>query len=100
MMQWPETDRVDLWPELKLVHQGEPRQQWFGSDPKNTKKMVNLFTLGLYEAWLTKAGHVKVPEPVMCQKIPDGTVFTLSEMRALLQQYTDPDPFKYRLEIK
>ena len=64
MMQWPPEDRVDLWPELKVVHQGEPRQQWFGNDAKNEKKMVNLFTLGLHEAWLTKAGHVKVPDPV------------------------------------
>ena len=96
MMQWPEKERVDLWPELKLVHQGEPRQSWFGNDPKNDKKMVNLFTLGLYEAWLTKAGHVKTPQP------PKHLIAhaSLEETRRLLKKFTSPDPFKYNIEVK
>lgn len=99
MMQWPPEERVDLWPELKVVHQGEPRQQWFGNDAKNEKKMVNLFTLGLHEAWLTKAGHVKVPDPVFRLNLEAKNV-TLEDARQHLSNFTDPDPFKYRLEIK
>ena len=99
MMQWPEKERVDLWPEIKLIHQGEPRQQWFGNDTKNEKKMVNLFTLGLYEAWLTKAGHVKVPQPEK-QAMFSADDMNLELARKRLKEYTDIDPFKYRLEIR
>ena len=97
MMQWPNKDRVDLWPGIKLVHQGEPRQSWFGSDPKNERKMINLFTLGLYEAWITKAGHVKVP-PFESEIVIDHQ--TIDATRQLLRQFTDPDPFKYKVEVK
>jgi hypothetical protein len=99
MRQWPETSRVDLWPELRIIHQGEPRQQWFGNDPKNRKKMANLFMLGLWEAWATKAGHIKVPEPEAAT-LAAAENFNLSEIRKLLRQFTDVDPFKYRLVIK
>ena len=99
MTQWPETERVDLWPDLKLIHQGEPRQSWFGNDPKNDKKMANLFMLGLWDAWHTKAGHIKTPSPD-ATIIVNGHDLTLEEAQLLLKEHTDPDPFKYKLEIK
>lgn len=98
MTQWPEKARVDLWPEIKLIHQGEPRQSWFGTDPQNTRKMKNLFTLGLYEAWTTKAGHIKVPKPIQSIILNKNDPDYL--LASVLEKYTDPDPFKYRVEIK
>ena len=99
MRQWPEKDRTDLWPELRVVHQGEPRQQWFGNDPRNKKKMANLFMLGLWEAWATKAGHIKVPEPDK-EFHAQRSDLTACETRELLHKFTDVDPFKYRLVIE
>ena len=99
MRQWPEKERTDFWPELRIVHQGEPRQQWFGNDPKNSKKMANLFMLGLWEAWATKAGHIKVPEPIKQFHVERGNL-TACETRELLHKFTDVDPFKYRLIIE
>lgn len=99
MMQWDPKARVDLWPEVKVTHQGEPRQQWFGRDVKNARKMRNLFQLGLWEAWFTRAGHVKVPDP-QADRVLDVGNMTLEEIRWLLQKYTDPDPFRYRLRIE
>lgn len=93
MMQWPESERVDLWPEIKLVHQGSPRQQWFGRDPKNEKRMRALFTLGLWDAWHLRAGHIKVPEPQrVC--IEPGPRWWVVEQ---LQKYTSEDPFAYEV---
>ena len=97
MTQWPETERVDLWPDLKLIHQGEPRQSWFGNDPKNDKKMANLFMLGLWDAWHTKAGHIKTPQP---QNRLTFQHESLEKSMHLLKVWTDPDPFKYNMEIK
>lgn len=99
LRQWPENARVDLSPVVRLVHHGEPRTAWFGRDPHNDRKMVNLFTLGLWEAWFTRAGHVKVPEPEVDETM-DATLLTLAEVRTILRRYTDPDPFRYKLELK
>jgi hypothetical protein len=95
MMQWPESERVDVWPEIKLIHQGPPRQQWFGRDPGNLKKMRNLFMLGLYEAWQLKAGHIKPPEPYkICIDFgPPGWVYEM------LSDYTTKDPFLYQVRV-
>lgn len=100
MCQWPPDSRVDLWPELKLVHQGEPRQKWFGNDEKNDRKMINLFTLGLYDAWLTRAGHIKPPPPQVERVCSKDEFKDLHHVMWFLQSYNDPDPFLYKVEIK
>jgi hypothetical protein len=97
MLQWPERERVDFWPKLKLTHQGEPRQRWFGRDPKNEKKMTNLFMLGLWDAWQTRAGHVKTPEP---EKIEIDGNLPIAAILVELERYTDPDPFRYKVTVK
>jgi hypothetical protein len=95
MMQWPEEERVDLWPEIKVIHQGDPRQYWFGRDPKNEKRMTALFTLGLYDAWQLKAGHIKPPEPhkVCIEPGPQRWVMQL------LSDYTTEGPFLYQVRV-
>lgn len=98
MTQWPVDSRVDLWPELKLIHQGEPRQKWFGNDEKNDKKMMNLFTLGLWDAWLTRAGHIKPPEPEVIVTI-DKTYDPKLALE-ILSQYTESDPFRCKVVCK
>ena len=94
LKQWPVEYRREL--KIKLIHQGEPRNRWFGDHPDSEKKMNQLHILGLYEAWFTKAGHIKVPEPeeiVICSRLPD---FIKSELR----KYTVTDPFKYRVRVE
>ena len=98
MTQWPPDDRIDLWPKLKLIHQGEPRQKWFGNDEKNDKKMMNLFTLGLWDAWLTRAGHIKPPEPEVIVTI-DRTYDPKLALE-ILSQYTESDPFRCKVICK
>lgn len=102
MMQWPEKVRVDLWPRLRLVHQGEPREQWFGRDPKNDRKMTNLFALGLWDAWATRAGHITLPSEHLptYELVIDGRGRSVDDILSELAQYTDKDPFKYRVTVK
>src|SRR5262245_43667839 len=97
MLQWPERERFDFWPKLKLVHQGEPRRKWFGKDPKNEKKMSNLFTLGLWDAWQTRAGHIQAPDP---QRVVIDNNLPVAAILIELERYSDPDPFKYSVEVK
>lgn len=98
MMQWEPEARVDLWPALKLIHQGEPRQRWFGDDSQNERKMTNLFTLGLWDAWATRAGHITPPyEPLEIElNGAHGTEWVLKELR----RYNDWDPFRYQVTVK
>ena len=88
LKQWPVECRREL--KIKLIHQGEPRNRWFGDHPDSEKKMSQLHQLGLYEAWFTKAGHIKVPEP---EEI-------IVHSKAELDKYTVTDPFKYRAWVK
>lgn len=99
MMQWPPSARVDLWPFIKFIHQGEPRQNWFGHDPKWEKKMLNLFTLGLFDAWASRAGHINVPPPEEVE-IPGSDTFPTNQIMLELNKWTDPDPFKYHVTVK
>ena len=99
LRRWPEDCRVDLSPPLKLIHQGEPRTSWFGGDPKNAQKMLNLFTLGLWEAWWTKAGHIQVPEPEVNEVIERDDLKP-EEIQQVLDRYTDMDPFRYAVRIE
>jgi glycosyltransferase involved in cell wall biosynthesis len=98
LMQFPENERVDFWPDLHLIHQGEPRQRWFGRDPKNDKKMMNLFTLGLWDAWLTRAGHIKIPPPE--EVIINAVDKNRDDIVRELDKYTVSDPFKYDVKVK
>lgn len=98
MMQWPEYARVDLWPQLRLVHQGEPRQSWFGLDPRNAKKMKALFSLGLYEAWKLRAGHIRVPQPKELTISNAGR--STDDIVEILSRYNDVDPFKYKVTVE
>jgi hypothetical protein len=100
MMQWPVEERVDLWPALHMIHQGEPRTNWFGRDPKWEKKMFNLITLGLWDAWQSRAGHVEVPKPLFEVVIDRKTHRSESAVLEALQRYTTADPFKYRVTVK
>lgn len=96
MTQWEEKARVDLWPEIKVTHQGKPREHWFGRDPKNAKRMRALFTLGLWEAWQLRAGHIATPEPMrFC--IEPGPLHTW--IHPMLDQYSSKDPFLYQVRI-
>ena len=97
MMQWPEDCRVDLWPELKLTHQGEPRESWFGRDPKNKRKMENLFRLGLWDAWQFRVGHFTPTDQPIKIEI-DGSRSPAAIVKTL-RFYTDPDPFKYQVTV-
>jgi len=98
MLQWPERERFDLWPKLKLTHQGEPRRKWFGNDPKNERKMTNLFTLGLWDAWQTRAGHIKAPNPQ--EIVIDGRGVPAEDIIQELDRFTCPDPFKYSVKVR
>lgn len=95
LKQWPVENRCEL--EIELIHQGEPRNNWFGEGEKARKLMENLHMLGLYEAWFTKAGHIKVPDP---QRITidrmKGEAFVMEQLR----KYTVSDPFKYQVTVK
>jgi hypothetical protein len=97
MMQWPVNERVDLWPKLHMIHQGEPRQSWFGRDPKGEKKMANLFMLGLWDAWASRAGHIAAPQ--VEETVIDGKDKNEEEVMWLLNKYTSADPFKYKLRV-
>ena len=98
--RWEPENKIDL--PIHLIHQGEPRSAWFGTDnPKNEKYMNNLHNLGLYEAWLTKAGHIKVPEfknEIVIDRI--DLLHGISNMHCVMRNYTDPDPFKYHVVVK
>lgn len=95
LKHWPIENRREL--PIHLIHQGEPRNNWFGEGEKARKLMANLHMLGLYEAWFTKAGHIKVPEP---QRITidksKGADFVMEQLR----KYTVRDPFKYQVTVK
>lgn len=96
MMQWEEQARVDLWPDIKLTHQGKPREHWFGRDPKNEKRMRALFTLGLWEAWQLRAGHIKPPE---AQKICIEPGPVDSWIRPMLERFSTEDPFLFQSRV-
>jgi hypothetical protein len=61
--------------------------------------MLNLFTLGLWEAWWTKAGHIQVPEPEVNEVIERDDLKP-EEIQQVLDRYTDMDPFRYAVRIE
>ncbi len=93
--QWEPENKIDL--PIHLIHQGEPRGHWFGAEnPRNEKYMNILYGLGLWEAWLTKAGHVKVPEFKHKIVIEPGCN---EWIKPSLARHTTADPFEYRVRV-
>ncbi len=97
MRRWDENRRVEL--PFTVEHIGPPRNNWFGQGNGAQKRMDELHELGLYNAWFTKAGHIKVPEPTSNVIInrdegcTDGILYNL-------QFFSAPDPFSYTVTVK
>lgn len=97
MRRWHENKRKEL--PFAVEHIGPPRNNWFGPTDKNGKRMDELHELGLYNAWYTKAGHIKVPSIRQYNSI-NRDAFSYDEIVRLLQLYSNPDPFSYTVTVK
>jgi hypothetical protein len=97
MRRWTEDRRREL--PFTVRHIGPPRNNWFGQGNGSQKRMDELHELGLYNAWYTKAGHIKVPEPKWSQ-VFDNCSHSCEEAAWLLRKWSKPDPFSYTVRVK
>lgn len=98
--RWPEALRRDL--RIKLIHLGEPRQNWFGitgepsHDLEATAQMNKLKAMNLRTAFLEEAGKADVPRFKRRICIPTGP---WERIQPVLDSFTDEDPFQFSVRV-
>lgn len=96
--RWPEHLRGRI--QTKLIHQGEPRANWFGvGESVNPDEMKALHEIGLREVFLSGVGKIDVPEPRLKICLQQGNAGWVKEMFAACAIPAGRDPFYISVRV-